>query len=170
MFFFNLFRKKRQAVDPSDYVIDISDTRWTINGRSFEVPCHIGVFEAAFGKPRVTKNKNYVYTWDDLGIYCYAQGWRKTVVHCFAVEVQRGDMPQKFHPKSKYRGTLTIGGRPWEQAMHEGENVEDFYRQVVTDGLSIVSEFSSLELLDNNGCEGAYTGVEISLRGYDDID
>lgn len=178
MGFFDFFRRKKKtsaepakSVEPTKLVINIADTNWTINGVAFTVPCHLVAFEKAFGKPdRVFKGKNTIYTWDKLGIYCYAKAKTQTI-DCFSIRSAHGDMDDmEYLPKNLFSGTLTFGGKNWEEVMYSGENVEGFFRKVVTEGLSIVSEYCDFDNADANGPHGAYVGVEISIRGeFEDL-
>ena len=162
-FFKNLFGGAKPTIDTSTLTIDVAKNVMSVNGTAVEIPCHIDGMSKLFGKPRKfvgANGGNVNYTWDDIGIYCYTRG--NGVVHCIGVKVNKGDMELKYDPKTLFKGTLTINGMPWEQVMFEGENMDGFFRKREFDGLSLVSEFVDFEKADSEGCNGAYSGVEIS--------
>ncbi len=168
-FFKNLFGGGKPKIKPEDLVIDITDSKITVNGKSVDIPCHLSLLEDMLGKPRkfVGKNSHINFTWDNLGMYCYTLG--NNVVYCIAVKVNIGNFATKFYPKSTFKGSLTIFGEQWEEFMYEGENVEDFFRRRVLNGISVVSEYIDIEVLDKNGPHGAYEGVEIELKNYSTV-
>lgn len=162
-FFANLFGGKKPKINARELVLDITEGKLLVNGRAVDIPCHLSVLTKIFGKPRkfIGKNReNINFTWDNLGIYCYTKG--NSVVYCFAVKVNRGDITTDFEPKNTFTGTLLIGGEPWEEFMSGGEDFE-VARQREFCGYSLFSEYTDMENGDKNGCHGAYSGVEIQL-------
>lgn len=163
-FFKNLFGgSKKPSIDAEKLVVDITETVITINGKAVDVPCHLQSLSNIFGKPRkfVGKSGNVNFTWDDLGMYCYTKG--NNVVHCIAVKANLSDEQNlSFEPKTLFKGTLTICGMPWEEVMHEGDDLE-VARQRDIGGLSLFSEYVDFEKGDKDGCKGAYSGVEVSI-------
>lgn len=168
-FFRNLFGGGKPKISPEELVIDITDSKLTINGKSVDVPCHLSVLRDILGKPRkfVGKNSHINFTWDALGLCCYTLG--NNVVYCISIEVNKGGFSTKYDPKRTFKGSLTIFGEQWEEFMYEGENVEDYFRKRVLNGISVVSEYKDFEVLDKNGPHGAYSGVEIELKNYSTV-
>ena len=162
-FFGNLFGRKKPIINAQELVLDITEDKLIVNGKAVDIPCHLSVLTNIFGKPRkfVGKNRENVnFTWDNLGVYCYTKG--NSVVYCFSVKVNRGDIKIDFDPKPLFAGTLTIGGEPWEELMGGGEDREvgrhrDYF------GLSLFSEYTDMDNGDKNGYRGAYSGVEFQL-------
>lgn len=162
--FKNLFGGAKPTIDTSGFTIDVAKNVMSVNGKAVEIPCHIDMLCKTFGKARkfVGENgANVNYTWDDLGLYCYTRG--NGIVHCIGIKVNKGDMELKYDPRTLYKGTLTINGMPWEQTMFEGEDMDGFFRKREFDGLSLVSEYVDFDKGDSEGCNGAYSGIEISL-------
>lgn len=159
----NLFGGNKPKISSESLVLDVSENKLTVNGKSVDIPCHLSVLTALFGKPRkfVGKSSHVNYTWDDLGLYCYTMG--NNVVYCIAVQANPGGYMTKYYPKSPFKGTLTICGEQWEEFMYSGEDMDEIFRRRVFNGLSLVSEYVDCENLDKNGCHGAYSGVEIQL-------
>ncbi len=172
MGFFGFFKNLsdgKPKIKPEDLIIDITDTKLTINGKSVDIPCHLSVLEDMLGKPRkfVGKNSHINFTWDGLGLYCYTLG--NNVVYCIAVKVNKSDFTTKYDPKDAFKGRLTIFGEQWEEFMYAGEDMDGIFRQRVTNGLSIVSEYRDFEVLDKNDPHGAYSGIEIELKNYSTV-
>ncbi len=165
-FFKNLFGKKYVCqFAPEQIDINITGSMIIVNGNKIEIPCHLDSLKVLFGKARkdVAKSgENVKYAWDNLGVYCYAR--KNNVVHCFAIKTKHNpEMELSSEPKSLFKGKLSIKGEPWEQVMFEGEDMEDFGKERTIDNLSLFAEYADFENADSNGCEGAYTGVEIEL-------
>lgn len=169
-FFRNLFGGSKPKIAPEDLVIDVTDNKITINGNFVDIPCHLSVLVDILGRPRKTvgrKAGNVNFTWDALGICCYTKG--NGVVYCIGVKVNVGGIDTDTEPRSTFKGRLTIFGEQWEEFMYAGEDMDEIFRQRVTDGLSIVSEYRDFEILDKNGPHGAYSGVEIELKGFSEF-
>ena len=162
-FFKNLFGGSKPKIASEELDINVTETVICINGNNVDIPCHLDALIKYFGKPKRSPSKsgNVIFTWDALGLYCYTKG--NNVVHCFAVKVNNGDMSTPFEPKTLFKGKLSICGENWEEVMYKGEDMEGFFRQRVFEGLYLVAEYVDFETADQNGCAGAYSGVEISI-------
>ncbi|MGN0678779.1 MAG: hypothetical protein ACI4JS_03860 [Oscillospiraceae bacterium] len=164
-FFRNLFGGNKPKISSENLVLDVSENKLTVNGKSVDIPCHLSVLTGIFGKPRkfVGKNSHVNYTWDDLGLYCYTMG--NNVVYCIAVKVNLARFMTKFYPKCPFKGTLTIFGEQWEEFIYCGEDRYEIYKRRVVNGLALSSEYVDGDNLDRNGCHGAYSVVEIQWNG-----
>lgn len=161
--FANLFGRKKPKINAQELVLEITEGKLIVNGKAVDIPCHLSVLTNIFGKPRKfvgKKHGNVNFTWDNLGIYCYTKG--NSVVYCFGVKVNCGGISTDLDPKTTFKGTLTIGGEPWEEFMAGGEDME-VARQRKYCGYSLFSEYADMDNGDKNGCHGAYSGVEIQL-------
>lgn len=161
--FANLFGRKNPKINAQELVLEITEGKLIVNGKAVDIPCHLSVLTNIFGKPRKfvgKKHGNVNFTWDNLGIYCYTKG--NSVVYCFGVKVNCGGISTDLDPKTTFKGTLTIGGEPWEEFMAGGEDME-VARQRKYCGYSLFSEYADMDNGDKNGCHGAYSGVEIQL-------
>ena len=161
--FANLFGRKKPKINAQELVLEITEGKLIVNGKAVDIPCHLSVLTNIFGKPRKfvgKKHGNVNFTWDNLGIYCYTKG--NSVVYCFGVKVNCGGISTDLDPKTTFKGTLTIGGEPWEEFMAGGEDME-VARQRDFCGYSLFSEYADMDNGDKNGCHGAYSGVEIQL-------
>ncbi len=169
MGFFDLFKNlfggnKKQSINAEKIIIDITDTVISINGKDIDIPCHLNSMIEMFGKPRrsASKSGNVIFTWDNIGIFCYTKG--NNVINCIAVKVKENDdMKLPFDPKKLFKGALTICGNDWEQTMFNGEDNDGFFKKREIGTLSIVAEYADFENGDKDGYKGAYSGVEISL-------
>lgn len=162
-FFGKLFVGKKPKINAEELVLDITEDKLFVNGKAVDIPCHLSVLTNIFGKTRKFVGKyreNINFIWDNLGVYCYTKG--NSVVYCFSVKVNRGDIKIDFDPKTLFAGTLSIGGEPWEEFMSGGEDME-VARQRDFCGYSLFSEYTDMDNGDKNGCHGAYSGVEIQL-------
>ena len=162
-FFDTLFGGKKPKINAQELVLDITEGKLIVNGKAVDIPCHLSVLTNIFGKPRKfggKKHGNVKFTWDNLGIYCYTKG--NSVVYCFGVKVNCGGISTDLDPKTTFKGTLKIGGEPWEEFMAGGEDFE-VARQRDFCGYSLFSEYADMDNGDKNGFHGAYSGVEIQL-------
>ncbi|MBQ9947391.1 MAG: hypothetical protein IJO91_03295 [Oscillospiraceae bacterium] len=179
-FFKNLFRKKQPVQTAVISTIDITESGLVINGQLVDMPIHITVLKEIFGEPRsigfktdkesrefleglhgngmVTKRVNY--TWDDLGIYCYTNNG--TVVNSIGIRLSKQGDTYKYTPDKTYKGTVTIGGRPWFERINEGEDME-FFRRCELGPYSIVSEYAD-PFDEGERTESSYVDIELSLK------
>ncbi|MBQ4166471.1 MAG: hypothetical protein IJD85_09130 [Oscillospiraceae bacterium] len=179
-FFKNLFRKKTPVQTAVISTIDITESGLVINGEPVDVPIHISGLKGIFGEPRVigfktekedrefleqlhgngmvTKRVNY--TWDDLGIYCYTHNG--AVVNSIGIRLSKQGDTYKYTPEKTYKGTVTIEGRPWFEAINKGEDME-FFRRCELGPYSIVSEYAD-PFDDGERTEKDYVDLEINLK------
>ncbi len=160
MGFFDLFRKK-PALDTSRLVINLTEDGLDVNGTRIILPCNIGALKYLFGSPRktvhdsttLTGEKNYTYTWDKIGLYCYSRGG--SVVRCIAARMN-GEPDLDYSPSSLFEGFYTINGESWFDVMKNGETewIEDIdfripvFKRVLIGKYSAVSEFTNEDLSD----------------------
>lgn len=162
MGFFDLFKKK-PALDTSHLVINLSKNGFDVNGTHITLPCNINALKYLFGHARETAiqpsdfipEKNYIYTWDKIGLYCYSKGG--TIVHNISVRVN-GEPDLPYSPSSLFDGIYTINGKNWFDVMKNGETewLEDegfripVFKRITLGRYSTVSEFTNEDLSDGN--------------------
>ena len=163
-FFRSLFGGSKPKITSEELNINLTEDGLTINGREINVPCHLDVLTGIFGKPVKTGKKAHGnYKWDALGLRCYTDSNSK-VVTCIGIKTQAGEADTQHDPTGMFKGVLTIEGQQWEEFMNQGVDEEGFARQRDFGPYSLFSEYSDFENGDQNGCHGAYVGVEISIR------
>lgn len=179
---FGWFKKKTAAPFSGEQcVVDISGNGLTINGVKLDVLSHMSAVEKILGTPRSTKfktssenreflessygkgtvSKRVNYTWDELGIYCYTLNG--TVVNCFGFMFRNDpELSLKHAPEKMFRGTLTINGEPWRQAIARGEDCE-VIRALRVGAYSVTAEYADPFAGENPGNSG-YNCVEVQLE------
>ncbi len=164
-FFKSIFGGTKCQFQPEELDINVTDNAIIVNGNSIEFPCMLDDIAKLFGKPSRTSDPktNVIYTWDKLGIICYAKAGSK-VVFCISLLTRPEDGPDTY-PRSPYIGRLLINGENWEKVMYGGEDEEGFARSLEFDNFDLIAEYSDIDECDEDGCEDAYTGLEISLKG-----
>ena len=170
------FFKKKNAVSPADVKIELADDRIVINGKSVDIPAHINVLTAILGKPRATAgpkdnpidkeliSKPTNYTWDSLGVYCYTKNG--SVIFCFGIRLNEGDICPKHFPSEFFSGTVTINGMPWYEAVRTLPNIEKdipFFKKIALGGYSAVIEYVDFEADPDSRTQKDYTSIEIQL-------
>lgn len=158
----NLFRKNPD-ISPSKLVIKITERSADINGHIIDIPCSLKALSDILGKPRMFAGQagNANAVWDDLGFYCYVN--KNTEVYCLAVKVNAEEFPAGYEPKSFFAGQLIICGEQWEQALSLGEDIE-IGRERRIGKLTLFGAYTDFENGDRNGCNDAYTGIEIQYH------
>ncbi len=161
MGFFDLFRKK-PALDTDRLVINLTENGLDVNGTHIALPCNIDALRHLFGHARqtvhpavFTPEKNYNYTWDKIGLYCYSKGG--IIVHNISARVN-GTPDLSYSPSSLFQGIYTINGENWFEVMKNGETewLEDediripVFKRVTLGRYSAVSEFTNEDLSDGN--------------------
>lgn len=174
-----------QTAATEGYVIDIQGDCFILNGTRIEVPMHIGAFTAILGNPRAQKFKNKPgdkefferteheqitqrvnYMWDELGLKAYTLNG--SVVNTFEIEFKKADYEtKKSATKTKFKGKVTINGKPWFNEMMSGKDFEVFRRKVVGN-YSLIAEYADFEQDDSTRTENDFTGIEIQLGTEDD--
>ena len=174
MGFFGFFGKK--PTTPEKLVIDFSDNKITVNNKIVDIPSHISVLKNLLGKPRkvVRKNKDDAvnpvrinFTWDDLGVYCYAKSSK--VVDCIGIRLNAGEICPTHYPKKFFSGNLMIKGMPWFEtirnaAPEEFEEGVSFFKKSYLGNYSVVAEYVNFEQDDSTRTEKDYTIIEIQLN------
>lgn len=159
----SLFGGSKAKVKSEELNIDLTQDGITINGRHIDVPCHLDVLKDMLGKPVKTGRKAHGnYKWDELGLRCYTDSG-SSVVSCIGIKTSQGEADTKHDPTGMFRGVLTIEGMPWEEFMYGGVD-EEVARQRDFGVYSLFSEYADFAAGDNDGCKGAYVGVEISIK------
>ena len=191
-FFSKLFGKlfgKKSAVSGNSgaITIDIREDGLVINGKKMDIPIHITALSEILGKPRKTAFKTseedkevYAkmhpgeilvqrinYTWDELGLMCYTNNG--SVANCFGIEFNSPDYKVESHPKSMFKGTVLISGRPWFGVMMAGQDLEVF-RKIILGSYSVVAEYTDFDQDDSTRDESSFTGIEIQLNDIADPD
>ncbi len=161
-FFSKLFGRKKNSISAKGKIsadeldINIIEDVFVINGTRIEIPCMLDSFIEVFGKPsRVAKKYNDIYTWDELGVYCYTRSGNK-VVFCFTVRTgpkQRFD----FQPNSVYIGKLTINGASWVEAVSGGEDTDVSHR-IELGGFKINADYC-----DSDEGSGGYNELSVEI-------
>lgn len=159
MGFFDLFKKK-PALNTSRLVINLTENGLDVNGTRIALPCNIDALNYLFGSSRktvhpqvFTNEKNYNYTWDKIGIYCYSKGG--TIVHNISVRIN-GEPNLSYSPSSLFNGIYTINGENWFDVMKNGETewLEDegikipIFKRVELGNYAAISEFTNEDLSD----------------------
>ncbi|MBC9933166.1 DUF6892 domain-containing protein [Chitinophaga qingshengii] len=91
--------------------IEITDTRFAINGVEMHFPLDILQLKTLLGEPRhVIKQHNQIYTWDTLGMLAYSKKGREAEGLTFDLRVRDFD----FSPASPFTGQLTIKGMDYQ--------------------------------------------------------
>lgn len=179
---FGWFKKRTAAPFSGEQcVVDISENGMSINGVKLDVLVHLNAAEKLLGTPRSTKfrtdaeNREFLelthgdgmvsnrvnYTWDDLGIYCYTMNGK--VIHCFGFHFRNDpEMSLKHAPARLFRGTLTICGKPWMEAVKSGEDCE-FLRELHIGNYLITAEYAE-PFVGESPDDGGYNCVEVQLE------
>ena len=176
MGFFDFFNRKN-AVSPADIKIELGTDSIVINGKSVDIPSHIDVLTALFGKPRASAgpkenvseamlaSKRVNYAWDKLGLYCYTKNG--SVIFCLGIRLNEGDICPKHFPSEFFGGTVTINGMPWYEAARTLPNIEEeipFFKKIALGGYSAVMEYVDFEADPDSRTGKDYTSIEIQLR------
>lgn len=69
----------------------------------------------------------------------------------------------KHSPKSPFKGTVTICGKPWFGVMNSAEDKEVF-RRLELDCYSIIAEYADVFDESSNRTEKSYCAIEINLK------
>lgn len=176
MSFFDLFRKK-PALDTSRLVINLTENELDVNGKKIKLPCNIDTLKYLFGTPRKTvhppvfdNEKNYNYTWDKIGIYCYSKGG--TIVHNISVRIN-GEPNLSYSPSSLFEGFYTINGENWFDVMKNAETewLEDegfkvpVFKRAVLGSYSVISEFTNEDISDGTAnCPEDLMNIEVEIN------
>lgn len=191
--FGKLFGKKKQpafgqASDSGNITIDIREDGFVINGKKLDIPTHIKALSDVLGKPsrktafKTSEEDKEVYakmhpgeilvqrvnyTWDGLGLMCYTNNG--SVVNCFGICMNPAGYNAASDPKSMFKGTVLINGKPWLGVMKAGKDLEVF-RKVILGSYSLVAEYTDFEQDDSTRGESSFTGIEIQLNDGADPD
>lgn len=182
MGFFDFFKRKNTAPEPSQITVSLSEDSILINGVPVDIPSHIDTLTRLLGKPRAVvcpkdntkktpalKDKMFEpelttrrvnYAWDKLGLYCYTKNG--SVIHCLGIRMNAGDICPKHFPTEFFKGEVTINGGPWLEALDKAKNL-DFFKKLMLGQYSAVCEFVDFEADDSARTEKDYTGIEIQL-------
>ena len=159
MGFFDLFGKK-PALDTDRLVINITEDGIDVNGTHIALPCNIDSLKYLFGHARqtvhparFTPEKNYNYTWDKIGLYCYSKGG--SIVHNISVRMN-GEPDLSYSPSSLFSGLCTINGENWFDVMKNAETewLEDegfrvpVFKRTTIGKYSLISEFTNEDISD----------------------
>lgn len=177
---FGLFKKKTPAPFSGEQcVVDISENGMTINGTKLDVIVHLDAAERLLGTPRSQKyrtnaeNREFLegsygngmvsnrvnYAWDELGIYCYTMNGK--VINCFGFMFRNDpELELKHAPKELFRGTLTINGEPWQEAIKRGEDCE-VIRELHLGGYLVTAEYA--DPFGEDPSDGGYNCVEVQI-------
>ncbi len=165
-FFKSIFGGTKCQFQPDELDINVTDDAIIINGNKLLLPCMLDGIAKLFGKPRATEPRtNVIYTWDELGIICYARTGSK-MVHCLSIRTQPWVEYFDFDPHSPYVGKIRINGdEDWEKVMSHGNNTGSA-RRIENDNYVMNARYRDRNGgSDDDGCVGAYEGVEISMKG-----
>lgn len=174
MGFFGLFGKK-SLIAPEDVVIELSEDRVTVNGVVVDIPTHIDALTKILGKPRKAafkgkeKDMNRVnYAWDSLGLCCYTKNG--SVVYCFEMRMNKGEICPKHYPKEFFKGKITINGVPWLEAVKNAPPTPiapgepEFFREISLGGYNALAEYVDFEQDESSRTEKDFTTISIQLK------
>lgn len=184
---FNFLKKPVNKIVPvssgEPVVIDISESRISINQNKVLLPCNINLLTEILGQPRAQKYETKPeeietlkkmhpkaaiidrinYMWDDLGIKCYTLDG--TTVNTFGIELNKGVLEYPNVPVSFFGGTITIKGQPWLSAIKSG-NDEIVLQELRLGSFNLAAEYVDIDQEPNQRTERDYTGLEVSLLQY----
>lgn len=174
MGFFGLFGKK-SLIAPEDVVIELGEDRITVNGTVVDIPTHIDALKKILGKPRKAafrgkeKDMNRVnYAWDSLGLCCYTKNG--SVVYCFEMRMNKGEICPKHYPKEFFKGRITINGVPWLEAVKNAPPTPiapgepEFFREISLGGYNALAEYVDFEQDESSRTEKDFTTISIQLK------
>ncbi len=162
-FFNSIFGGTKCKFQPEELDINVTDDAIIINGNTLSLPCTLDAFAKLFGKPRATEPKtNVLYIWDNLGIICYAKAGSK-VIFCLGLKTKPKEN-WEYHPNSPYIGKISINGESYEKVMYNAQNT-DVSRRLELPNFILTASFNDMENGDENGCVGAYIGLEMKMKG-----
>ncbi len=141
--------------------IDFSEEGMNVDGKIIPLPAKAHELIALWGEPRLTLHdgKRFNYTWDELGLYCYA--YEDGTVHCIGVKVNPS-IDIHYYPKKMYTGNMTVGGEPWYEVVQTGEDLE-FFRKCIIGDYSLYAEYTDIYNPEATGTDADYDGIEMSL-------
>ncbi len=162
--------------------IDIKGDRIILNQSVFGLPSDITDFIRVLGEPRVQQfetkieDKEFLqklhngapvtnranYMWDDLGIKCYTLDG--ATVNTVGIELNQGILQYPHVPQNKFKGTLTIEGKPWLPEINRGENADDIMRRLYLGKFLLTAEYVDYDSISAAPAEKDYTGIEIQNR------
>ncbi len=171
MGFFGLFGKK-SLISPEDVVVELNEDRITVNGVRIDIPTHIDALVKILGKPRKAafkgKDMNRVnYAWDKLGLCCYTKNG--SVVYCFEMRLNKGEICPKHYPKEFFKGKVTINGIPWLDAVKNAPPTPiapeepEFFREITLGSYSALAEYVDFEQDENSRTEKDFTTLSVQL-------
>ncbi len=164
--------KKNSKDEKASLCIDFAADGMHVGDKVFPLPVDGEELIALWGEPRVVvhedpeypdapKRTNYV--WDEKGIFCYLykQGDVYSDVNCIGVVVNK-DNDYVHYPQKMFKGTMTIEGKPWYEALPDGEDLEIFRVYTVGD-YSLWSEYTDIYEPEKTGTAADYVGIEMSI-------
>lgn len=139
----NVFKKeKTSSVPANQFQIDLTPLGVEINKTTYTLPLSLDVLVSLFGTPRKTDKFNMVYSWDNLGLYCYSKD--KETAHTFGILMKRKKETPKLSPKHPFSGSLTICQSDWKTKIELGEDME-VLRQLALGDYMVIAEYLSFE-------------------------
>lgn len=175
------FFKSLPPVNDKSFSVNITPKGIIVNGkRKFSLPCDMKKLKKIFGSPRAVvletdrENKVFLeamhggsavtnrvnYSWDALGVYCYTLNGKKA--NCFGIRIT--DLPIAIYPqtpKIPFKGTVTIGGAPWLNAVKRGEDCEVFFNLSIGGGCSVIAEYTDDDKEPQTRTEQDFTEIEV---------
>lgn len=174
------FFKSTPPVNDKSFLINITPKGVIINGKKkFSLPCDMKKLTKIFGSPRAAmfetdrENKEFLeamhgqntvtnrvnFSWDSLGVYCYTLNGKKAT--CFGIRIT--DQPIAIYPqtpKTPFRGTVTVNGSPWLEAVKRGEDCEVFFN-LINGEYSVIAEYTDDETDPWKRGEQDFTEIEV---------
>lgn len=173
------FFKSNSLLEGKGFTIDITPKKIIINGKKkFSLPADIKKLCKIFGNPRgvgfdtkrddkeflesmhgkntVTNRVNYA--WDSLGVYAYTQNGK--AVTCFGIRVGENVNMYPHIPASVFRGTVTVNGMPWLNALKRGED-DMVFLKIRLGEYSVIAEYTDEDIEAKQRGENDFTEIEI---------
>lgn len=164
--------KKNSKDEKASLCIDFAEDGMHVGDKVFPLPVDGAELIALWGEPRVVIHENEVYpdaprrtnyVWDEIGIFCYLyeQDGVYGDVYSIGVIVNK-DNDYVHYPQKMFKGTMTIEGKPWYEALPDGEDLEIFRMYTVGD-YSLWSEYTDIYEPEKTGTAADYVGIEMSI-------
>ncbi len=177
---FDFLTNRKNFSSPSEIEINLKNDSIVINGVSVDIPTGISFFEDILGRPRRVDypkqdDESYDlrqvnYTWDKLGLCCYTKGG--TVVYCFEIRLNKGDISPEHYPAEFFSGKLLINGKEWLKAVKNAPTTPialgepEFFRKLKLGRYSALAEYVDFMQDEKTRTEKDFTTISVQLE-YD---
>lgn len=164
---------KNGAKDEKELLsLDFAEDGMHVGDQVIPLPVDEKTLITLWGEPRVVVHedpeypdapKRMNYVWDELGIFCYLyeQEGVHSDVYCISVVVNK-DNEYVHYPQQMFKGTMTIEGKPWYEALPAGEDLE-LFRVYTVGEYSLWSEYTDIFDPEKTGTAADYVGIEMTI-------